>query len=359
MIEIKQQGTGSWLDPLSVKGLSARLSNRLTERCRGHRGLFVTLTYDRTGDTYDGGGFDSSLACYRAAQDEQHVPLFLRKVSRYLGESLTGRWICKLEFQKGGWPHFHIIMLDVPKIPHEELKLMWNKGHVDVRRMSPKNIRYCTKYAAKGGDLPAWLLAERSRAVKIIRVSPGFWKRDDDEDAGRRGSRSETPDRDFDEDPQTDAGTIDYDPDAPTRIAGMYKPIGQKLDEAHARHTGRIIARDEDSNYNHATADFATVLLCLYSMGCRVISNVHGWTQIDATFAQLDAAIDAANTLHRGVATSGYAAAPPAPAAAAGRGLHLIQPSNPDTAPPYNLADHLSPWMNRWFDWHARQEVAA
>ena len=344
MIEIKQQGTGSWLDPLSVKGLSARLSNRLTERCRGHRGLFVTLTYDRTGDTYDGGGFDSSLACYRAAQDEQHVPLFLRKVSRYLGESLTGRWICKLEFQKGGWPHFHLIILDVPKIPHEELKRMWNKGHVDVRRMSPKNIRYCTKYTAKGGDLPAWLLAERSRAVKIIRVSSGFWKRDDGDDSTRSIDREAACSRDGDgDDPLTDADTIDYDPDAPTRIAGMYKPIGQKLDEAHARHTGRMIARDEDSNYNHATADFATVLLVLHTMGCRVISNVHGWTQIDATFEQLDAAIDKANRL----------------TAAEGGGVHLIQPSNPDTDPPYNLADHLSPWMNRWFEWHAREAVAA
>ena len=342
MIEIKQQGTGSWLDPLSVRGLSARLASRLIERCRGHRGLFVTLTYDRTGETYDGGGFDSSLACYRAAQDEQHVPLFLRKVSRYLGESLTGRWICKLEFQKGGWPHWHIIILDVPKIPHDQLKRMWNKGHVDVRRMSPKNIRYVTKYTCKGGDLPAWLLAERSRAVKIIRVSPGFWNtRHDDEadEAERHAERVPPASPPSSSNSMIDDDTIDYDPDAPQRIAGMYKPIGQKIDEAHARHTGRIIARDDDSNFVHATADFSTVLVMLCMMGCRVISNVHGWTQIDATLDQLDAAVDRA--------------------AAAGGGLHLIQPSNPDGDGSYNLADHLSPWMNRWFDWHTRQEVAA
>lgn len=352
MIQIKQQGTGSWLDPLSVKGLSARLSSRLIERCRGHRGLFVTLTYDRTGDTYEGGGFESSLACYRAAQDEQHVPLFLRKLSRYLGESLTGRWLCKLEFQKGGWPHWHIIILDVPKIPHAELLTMWDKGHVDVRRLSPKNIRYVTKYTCKGGDLPAWLLAERSRAVKIIRVSPGFWKRDDDDGEPTQEHI----------DPHTDADTIDYDPDAPTRIAGMYKPIGQKIDEAHARHTGCMIARDQDGNYNHATADFATVLLVLHTMGCRVLSNVHGWTQIDATFEQLDAAIDTANSITGH--TDAVKKAEALPPCAGGRrrtaaGLHLIQPSNPDTDVSYNLADHLSPWMNRWFDWHARQEVAA
>lgn len=343
MIEIKQQGTGSWLDPLSVKGLSARLSSRLTERCRGHRGLFVTLTYDRTGETYEGGGFDSSLACYRAAQDEQHVPLFLRKVSRYLGESLTGRWLCKLEFQKGGWPHWHIIILDVPKIPHAELKRLWNKGHVDVRRMSPKNIRYVTKYTCKGGDLPAWLLAERSRAVKVIRVSPGFWGKGGDGTERSEASVAEPNDESDGGGDPCDADTIDYDPDAPTRIAGMYKPIGQKIDEAHAKHTGRIIARDDDSNFVHAVADFASVLVCLCVMGCRVVSNVHGWTQINATMDQLDAAVDEANRR----------------TAAVGGGLHLIQPSNPDTDPPYNLADHLSPWMNRWFDWHARQEVAA
>ena len=81
MIQLKQRGTGSWLDPRSSKSLAAKLSTRLVERCRGEKGVVVTLTYRRE-------EFGDSRELYRAAQEEQHVPLFLRKVSRHLGESL-------------------------------------------------------------------------------------------------------------------------------------------------------------------------------------------------------------------------------------------------------------------------------
>lgn len=168
MIEIRQVATDSWLDPRSAKRLSCALADRLWKRCQGHRGLFVTLTYDRS-------RYDSALQLYRQQSEAQHVALFIRKISRLLDFDLRGKWFCKLEFQKGGWVHWHLIILDIAKIPHQACTELWGRGHVWLRRLSRRSVRYCTKYVCKGAEVPAWLYLERPRSVKIIRVSSGFW----------------------------------------------------------------------------------------------------------------------------------------------------------------------------------------
>lgn len=175
MNEFRQSSPASWLHPEGQRAVSARLRERLLKRCRGHDGRVITLTYRR--DEYP-----NPLELYRRAAERQDVPMFLRRLKKEVG-SLSGRWICKLEFQKGGWVHWHLIILDLGFVDHGKLTRLWRHGHVWVDRLTPRNISYCCKYLSKDGGLPAWLYAERPRAVKIVRTSPGFWGDTPEEEA--------------------------------------------------------------------------------------------------------------------------------------------------------------------------------
>lgn len=263
MIELRQRGTGSWLDPRSSKGLACALSSRLWDRCRGHRGLCLTLTYDRT-------PYADAQDLYHRQSEEQHVPLFLRKVGRYLGTPLGGLWFCKLEFQKAGWVHWHVIILDVGRIPAKVLEDLWGHGFIKVRKLSPRGVRYVTKYVAKGDDVPAWIYGMRPRSVKIIRVSRGFWK------------PVEHPERIEDDAPPPEPDPLD---EAPQRM-DAYVPIGAKIEGGWERFT----ARDEDGNYKQGEADLGPLLVALLLMGCGVVGKNGGWLVVDATLDQLERA---------------------------------------------------------------------
>lgn len=168
MIDVRTVPLRSWLNPATAGSLSHGLRSRLEERMRGRKGLFLTLTYGRT-------EYGSPLDLYRAQSAERHVRRFIKRLERFLEVSLEGRWIRKMEFQDGGWVHFHIV-LDFPdRIPHDVLAELWGHGFVFVTRVRPKHIGYMSKYAAKTGDMPGFLLAERVRSIKIIATSPGFW----------------------------------------------------------------------------------------------------------------------------------------------------------------------------------------
>ena len=343
MIQLKQRGTGSWLDPRSSKSLAAKLSTRLVERCRGEKGVVVTLTYRRE-------EFGDSRELYRAAQEEQHVPLFLRKVSRHLGESLKGRWFCKMEFQKGGWVHWHILILGVRRISQEWLTEAWGRGHVWIDRVNPKALTYLTKYVAKPGGVPSWIYFERPRSVKIIRVSPGFWQISDadpdEDDAEQLGYSTEI------EPPEEQFGPPDdtfepetWDPPEPTSYRmPIYECIGSKIERNELRFT----ARDTDGRYLHADADIALVLAILFQKGCGVVGRDRGWTVVDATLTQLRAAVAEAQRLSlEDEELSVDAHASGRVAAAAGASVNLIKHSNPDTP---SLRRMLPKWLNRWFE---------
>ena len=257
MIRLRVRGSKSWLDPTSQFALSMMLAHKLVDRCRGKRGVFVTLTYRRD-------EFEDPCDLYRKTGEQQHVPLFLRKVSRYLGVSLKGKWICKLEFQKGGWVHWHIIILGVKKIAHAELNNMWGRGHVWINRLSPNRIKYCCKYVCKGGEVPSWLLAEPTRSVKIIRVSPGFWG---DATASRKGDAIEPM----------------YQPFKNARVP-MFKAIGQRIEDCK----NQLVARDEGDNFRQVVADFALLLVALMQHGHAVIGNDRGWVVVDCDWDSLD-----------------------------------------------------------------------
>lgn len=311
MIEIRQVVSDSWLDHRASKRLAAALSDKLWKRCRGHRGLFVTLTYDRS-------RYESAIALYRAQGESQHVALFLRKVARYLGVDLRGKWFCKLEFQKGGWVHFHLIILDVDRIPHAACTEMWGHGHVWLRRLSQRAVRYCTKYVAKGGALPAWLFLERPRSVKIIRVSSGFWPKPPPDD-----DVSEEDDDAPSLSPAEEAAL----PDDRGYRAAISAPIGQKLaDRADA-----FVARDDRGRYRRGSCDLAVLLSSLLERGCGIVGRRGSWLVVDATFDDLERTLAAA--------ASERAAMPPAAAAA----IHLNTTAIPD------VRSWISKWLDDWF----------
>ena len=167
IVEVKHAEGRSWLTTFA-HSLGNDLSAKLVERCRGQSGLFITLTYNRE-------LFDGPYDAYCRSRDERHVRLFIRKMARELGTDLTGKWLCKMEFQVGGWVHWHIIILGPTYMDQRLLTKLWGLGHVWVVRLSKTRVEYLCKYVSKTGQVPLWILGERIRSVKVIRTSPGFW----------------------------------------------------------------------------------------------------------------------------------------------------------------------------------------
>lgn len=169
-VEARQGFSRSWLSVDFARSRGAELADQLRERCKGEDGVFVSVTYDRD-------DWESPHELYRAASEERHARLFIRAVGRILGQNLTGRWLCKMEFQRGGWLHFHFVILGVKHIPHDRLTAAWGMGFVWVNRITRKRTDYLCKYVSKDGAMPTFLYGEKSRSVKVIRTSPGFWQR--------------------------------------------------------------------------------------------------------------------------------------------------------------------------------------
>lgn len=157
----------SWLHPEGQKIKAAELAAKLMDRMKGRRGVFVTLTYRR--ERYNTPG-----ELYEVQRRERHVRRFIEKLEGISGQDLTGKWCRKMEFQSGGWVHFHLV-IDVPWIRKAWLDQAWGHGHVWINAAKPERLRYFSKYLAKAGELPDFLLSERARSVRIVASSPGFW----------------------------------------------------------------------------------------------------------------------------------------------------------------------------------------
>lgn len=301
MFLLRKKDSGSWLDPESSRLVAWKCGQRLWKRCEGRRGLFVTLTYRR--DEYQ-----NSLDLYRRASEEQHVPLLLRKIARRLKVSLKGKWFCKLEFQRGGWVHWHLIILDVDRIDHAELHQLWGRGFVWLKRLTKRNCEYACKYVAKGNALPAWLYLEKPRSVKVIRVSPGFW--------GEPSRPPKEPDP-YDE----------YGPGQGT-IVDAFVPIGVKL-----RAERGCVARRLHRRISLGVS-MPELVTELNRRGVRVLGpSWRGWLVFDGTLQQVE---DAANACRgrRPQAARGTRAA-----------LHSNSSSNPDAPPVYEWPPHLDAWF--------------
>jgi hypothetical protein len=242
-IRIRRAGTRSWLDYQWSGAFGARLASRLEQRCEGERGVFITLTYQRS-------KYECPRDLYREASERKHVAEFMKRLARYFGESLSGRWICKMEFQEGGWVHWHLIILGVSRIEHADLERIWGHGHVWITRMTAMSRRYMTKYVAKGDGLPAFLYAERPRSVKVIRTSKGFWH-----DTASRPPRPKPE---------------------PSQKLDAYRPIGESLRLSDAT----SIVQDEDGKYSSKRVPMDELLLDLRDAGFSPVARVGSWLEM-------------------------------------------------------------------------------
>lgn len=318
LIGLKVKSSGSWLDAAAAPLLGWILGKRLFQRVQGEKGLFLTLTYRR--DEYD-----DARDLYLRQGERQDVPLFLRRLSRATGLDFKGKWLCKLEFQRGGWVHFHILLIGPEFIDHSVLERCWSFGHVWVKRMTKKNVFYLTKYVAKGGQCPAWLYGDAPRSFKAIRVSPGFW--------GPVISK-----------PALEPGDASWQRTSQT-ISG-WVPVGLKLRQGRG-----VMVKSERGRYS-VKCDPGTFLTWMGQRHrCRRIES--GWLWYEADCFDVSVGVGAC---HEAVARCGetrpQARGPRSEPPRSG-GLHLIQTGNPDAYVPAWLVEiwHLQDSQEREADY--------
>lgn len=239
--EFKQRRVRSWLDVAFSRFLARRLTDRLLTRCKGQRGLMITLTYRRE-------EWSTPRDVWRAQSERQHVPLFMRRLGRALGENFSGRWLAKAEFQQGGWVHFHIVLLGVLRIDHELIERTWGHGYVWVSRLTQSRLRYACKYVAKAGGIPAFLYA--SRRVTLVRTSTGFWLDGDEHDVDEVASR----------------------PGDPLPAAVGYVPIGERI----ARAEREVVVRSVDGRFRKIACPVWELVAELRSVG-RIVTRSGNW----------------------------------------------------------------------------------
>lgn len=255
MIGVRVKRSGSWLDPECAGLLGWHLGRRLWARvsarlAAGEKGVAITLTYRR--DEYA-----DAEDLYQSQKERQDVPLFMRRLGRVLCRNVTGDWICKAEFQQGGWLHFHIILMGSDYVDHAALSRAWGLGFVYIKRLTKKRVIYMVKYVAKGGRIPLFLYGEKPRSVKIIRTSKGFWGETSDD--------------------------CSYCPvwarygDKPLRMPGVYVPIGIKIRERGL--VLRCVDRNGGKAFSTRTCDPGTALIALTNSHAVWPGN-DGWLRI-------------------------------------------------------------------------------
>lgn len=111
---------------------------------KSHQWSFVTLTYGK--DFPD------------AKTSKRHLRAFLKRLYRskyFNGQKPAILW--RLEFQKRGAPHYHLMIPDCPFLPFKWLKWLWNEviegnsARVNIKRCSDRMgaMRYVAKYMCK------------------------------------------------------------------------------------------------------------------------------------------------------------------------------------------------------------------
>lgn len=243
MLSLKPRISKSWLDTRHARRLGYELAERLCTRCKGEKGVFLTLTYRR--DEWEG-----PRDLYRATSSERHVRRFMERLGELLGTSFAGRWLCKLEFQKDGYVHFHLVVLGISRIEHSLLEHAWGYGFVWIERLNPARIRYVCKYVSKAGDLPAFLYFEPCRSVKVIRVSPGFW-----------GDTEPRPPREKPE---------------PTQELSAYVPIGMMIERAEHE---TVVRDDETGRFHCIPMGLGELGHWLSQRGAECIGLRKGWIE--------------------------------------------------------------------------------
>lgn len=309
MIEIRTRNSRSWMDARYCRMLANQVADALVQRCAGEKVLKMELTYDRS-------AYANPQELFDKASEERHVRRFMESLGKFLGRSLAGKWLCKMEFQKGGWVHWHIIVLGFDYLEHADLTRLWGHGFVWVRKAVERDLRYTCKYFSKDGAIPAFLYLRPTRSVKFIRASSGFWTKGDSPVSTEEPLQR----NDWDAEPK------------PLRLP-IYTSIGQMVENGESV----TVCRDQDGRYVQLPVPFWRVVPILKARGVHVVGSVNGWMQFRLRgFSDLLANVKDTASLPRKPRSGPRQTA----------GLHLISSGNPPTLPKW-LA-----WVFEWeFGW--------
>jgi hypothetical protein len=171
-IHVRAYYRPSWFSALGVRAKRKRIEAKGLPNF--HNWRFITLTIDQT-------LFYSPLAAYLAASD--HMRRFLyacRKAGLWKNDA---KWCWKLEFQRNGWPHWHLLVEKRSKIDYVKLRELWGLGHTDVERVNEKGFRYNFKYAFKATEVdgedgqfqgaPDWFLDYMGQKTVAVPLADG------------------------------------------------------------------------------------------------------------------------------------------------------------------------------------------
>lgn len=177
------QDAPNWVTPSGVYKKRRIIELLGTPEFKGRRFITLTLNPDQFGNCPVTGYEEGKAHLRRFLEAGRLAGLWDRKAY----------WCWKLEFQKNGWAHWHLIIDRTKKFTSDELSKIasiWSFGRVNVRRISNSKFGYQFKYAFKGvfqSDsedsglcVPQWFLdhykpsSAGSKPVSYARVR--FWQ---------------------------------------------------------------------------------------------------------------------------------------------------------------------------------------
>lgn len=116
----------------------------------------------------------SPLEAYQLGKER--IRRFLARFRKATGYAF--RWCWKLEFHEDGYPHWHMPLEYLKRVPEDMLPLIeswWGLGRINIKRIKGRDLRYVFKYVAKGPDeLPEWVSRHKGR-IRVFQASRGFY----------------------------------------------------------------------------------------------------------------------------------------------------------------------------------------
>lgn len=187
--EAKKKGCKSWFCKECCLAKGIKLKSQLKERLRDFKGLMM-LTF-----TIDQQLFAGPQEAFDYVAAKRCIGVTMQRLHR-AGHLHSRRYFCVIEWQKNGWPHWHILV-DASRIPFGDLCEAWNRnwmgwqervklgrpGFGSVRFSVPrfpdadKAAGYVAAYLTKVPDygFPEWVLDRPQRSIRRYYASKGFW----------------------------------------------------------------------------------------------------------------------------------------------------------------------------------------
>jgi len=142
-LHVRFQDSPNWVTPSGVFKKRRLIEQRGMPDVKGRRFITLTLDPDQFGNCPITGYEEGKKQLRRFLEAGRLHGLWER----------SAYWCWKLEFQKNGWAHWHLIIDRTKKFKSDEISKvssLWSLGRVNVRRISSSKFGYQFKYAFKG-----------------------------------------------------------------------------------------------------------------------------------------------------------------------------------------------------------------